>query len=67
MKLTLSAFLAIVLLTTSGISVCGEKLEMEAIEKTVRKALPNTQITTIQAAPIEGLVEIVAGDRRASC
>ena len=61
MKLTLSAFLAIVLLTTSGISVCGEKLEIEAIEKTVRKALPNTQITDIQVAPIDGLVEIIAG------
>ena len=61
MKLTLTALLATVLFTTSGISVCGETFDAQAVEKTVRKALPNTQITTIQAAPIAGLVEIVAG------
>ena len=61
MKLTLTALLATVLFTTSGISVCGETFDAKAVEKTVRKALPNTQITTIQALPITGLLEIIAG------
>lgn len=61
MKLTLSALLAVALSTTSGILVCGENTDMKAVEDTVRKALPGTQINTIQPSPIEGLVEIEAG------
>lgn len=61
MKLTLPALLAVVLSTTSGILVCGENIDMKAVEDTVRKALPNTQIKAIQPSPIEGLVEIEAG------
>lgn len=61
MKRSISLLVALALTTLSGISVSGERLDIQAVEKTVRKALPNTQITTIQVAPIDGLVEIVAG------
>lgn len=36
-------------------------VDQTAIEHSIRRALPNTQITSIQPTPIEGLVEIVAG------
>ncbi len=36
-------------------------INQSAIEQSIREALPNTKITSIQASPIEGLVEIVAG------
>jgi len=45
----------------TGASMADEAANFSAIEKTVRKALPGTQIKTIQPAPIEGLVEIEAG------
>jgi len=45
----------------TGASMADEATDISAIEKTVRKALPGTQIKTIQPAPIEGLVEIEAG------
>ncbi len=45
----------------SGFAASDEAVDFSAVEETVRKALPNTQITAIQPAPIEGLVEIVAG------
>lgn len=35
--------------------------DFSAVEKSVRKAMPNTKITSIQPSPIDGLVEIVAG------
>ena len=49
------------LFITSSASIADEAIGFSAIEKTVRKALPNTQIKTIQPSPIEGLVEIEAG------
>jgi len=42
-------------------AMADEATDFSAIEKTVRKALPSTQIKTIQPSPIEGLVEIEAG------
>jgi len=45
----------------TGASMADESTDFSAIENTVRKALPGTQIKTIQPAPIEGLVEIEAG------
>ena len=44
-----------------AIADTGNTINQSAIEETIRKALPNTQITSIQPAPIEGLVEIMAG------
>lgn len=49
------------LLLTGSASFADENTDFSAVEKTVRKALPGTQITTIQPAPINGLVEIEAG------
>jgi thiol:disulfide interchange protein DsbC len=49
------------LVTTSAFAGDSDTVDFSAVEKTVRRALPNTQITHIQPSPIEGLVEIVAG------
>lgn len=61
MKRILSIGLIYLFASTTIFAGDNNPLDMEAVEKTVRKALPNTQITDIQAAPIDGLVEIVAG------
>lgn len=45
----------------TGIAMADEATDFSAIENTVRKALPGTQIKTIQPSPIKGLVEIEAG------
>jgi len=49
------------LLLNGSASFADESADFSAVENTVRKALPGTQINTIQPSPIEGLVEIEAG------
>jgi len=61
MKKLFSIALTFLIASTSSFSASAEPVEFSAVEKTVRKALPNTKITSIQPAPIEGLIEIVAG------
>lgn len=61
MKKLFSIALTFLIASTSSFAASAESADFSAVEKTVRKALPNTKITSIQPAPIEGLVEIVAG------
>ena len=61
MKRIFSTALVYLFASTTIFADDNQALDIESVEETVRKALPNTQITTIQAAPIDGLVEIVAG------
>ena len=61
MKRILGIAFTLLMTSTSDFALSGETVNFSAVEKTVRKALPNTQITSIQPAPVEGLVEIVAG------
>lgn len=45
--------------------VCADaspSFDKPAIEEAIRKALPNTNITSVEATPIDGLVEVVAGN-----
>ena len=39
----------------------GVDIDRSAIEETIRKALPNTEIDSVQLSVVPGLVEIVAG------
>ena len=61
MKLILSIAFTLLITSTSSFAANDEAVDFSAVEKTVRKALPNTKITAIQPAPVKGLVEIVAG------
>jgi len=54
-------FFALLCSASSAIADTGSTIDQSAVEESIRKALPNTQITSIQPAPVEGLVEIVAG------
>jgi len=62
MKKLFSIALTLLIASTSGFAASNEIVDFSAVEKTVRKALPNTKITSIQPAPVEGLVEIIAGN-----
>ena len=53
--------ICVALFLSSGASFADESADFSAVKKTVRKALPGTEITTIQPSPIKGLVEIEAG------
>jgi len=57
MKQRLITAFALLISTTT----CFAGIDIDAVEKTVRKALPNTNITAIQTSPIDGLIEIIAG------
>lgn len=61
MKPLLTTALALLTLSAATVAASSETLDRQAVEEIVRKALPNTQISSIQASPIDGLVEIVAG------
>ena len=59
---SVSAFVFILCCSTNlAIADTHVSFNRTEIEKSIRQALPNTQITSIQPTPIEGLVEIVAG------
>ncbi len=68
-KLSSSSFIQACLCSGLFLLLCASTLafadagpiNQSAIEQSIRQALPNTKITSIQASPIEGLVEIVAG------
>ena len=62
MKRILGITFTLLIASTSGFAASDETVYFSAVEKTVRKALPNTNITAIQPAPVKGLVEIVAGN-----
>ncbi|MCF6325651.1 MAG: DsbC family protein [Gammaproteobacteria bacterium] len=62
MKKLFSIALTLLIASTSSFAASDEHVDFSAVEKTVRKALPNTKITAIQPAPVKGLVEIVAGN-----
>jgi len=62
MKKLFSIVFTLLIASTSGFAASDETVDIIAVEKTVRKALPNTKITVIQPAPINGLVEIIAGN-----
>jgi len=61
MKKLFPIALTLLIASTSGYAASDDTVDFSAVEKTVRKALPNTKVTAIQPAPIEGLVEIIAG------
>ena len=62
MKKLFSIAFTLLIASTSGFAASDETVDFSAVEKTVRKALQNTNITTIQPALVKGLVEIVAGN-----
>lgn len=60
--LCLSAWL-IALFFSANLAIADtvNTVNQSAIEHSIRKALPNTNITSIDPAPINGLVEVIAG------
>jgi len=62
MKNLFPILFTLLITSTPGFAASDESVDFSAVEKTVRKALPNTKITAIQPAPVKGLVEIVAGN-----
>jgi thiol:disulfide interchange protein DsbC len=54
--------LALLCATNTALADNHNTLDKQAIEETIRKALPNTKIDSVAVSVIPGLVEIVAGD-----